>query len=244
MRLYILFHHVYHVYVSMFSLYFTILSYVYVSKVLTLFHHDVCLCIHAFALFHHIFICLCFQGTSTISPYWYVMYPCFLSISPYFRMFMFPRYSHYFTISFCMFMFPRFSLYFTILSYVYVSKVLTLFHDTDMFMYPSYSHYFNIFLYVYVSMFSLYFTISFLYVYVSMLSFYFAIYTNHICLCIQITGTISPYMLCVYVSMFLYYFTIYINHICYVSILLTLFHHINFFYMFMFPYIHVFAYEH
>jgi hypothetical protein len=27
------------------------------------------LCIHVFALFHHIFICLCIQGTYTISPY-------------------------------------------------------------------------------------------------------------------------------------------------------------------------------
>jgi hypothetical protein len=171
MRLYILFHHVYHVYVSTF-----------------------------FALFHHTFVCLCIQGTDAISPW-------------------------------CMFMFPRFSLYFTIFSYVYVSKVLTLFHHTDMLCIQgtgTISPYIQI-IYVYVSMLSLYFTISFLYVYVSMLSFYFTIYTNHICLCIQITGTISPYMLCVYVSMFLYYFTIYINHICYVSILLTLFHHINFF---------------
>jgi hypothetical protein len=139
------------------------------------------------------------------------------------------------------------SLYFTILSYVYVSKVLALFHHTDMFMYPRYWHYFTIYtnhICLCIHAFALFHHIFFLYVYVSMLSFYFTIYTNHICLCIQITGTISPYMLCVYVSMFLYYFTIYINHICYVSILLTLFHHINFFYMFMYPYIHVFAYEH
>ena len=137
MRLYILFHHVYHVYVSTF-----------------------------FALFHHIFICLCIQGTDAISPYWYVyvskvlalfhhiyksymfMYPCFRSISPYL---------------FCMFMYPCFhsiSPYILII-YVYVSKLPALFHHTCyvfMFpcfctispyiliiyvMYPYYSHYFT-----------------------------------------------------------------------------------------------------
>jgi hypothetical protein len=184
MRLYILFHHVYHVYVSTF-----------------------------FALFHHTFVCLCIQGTDAISPW-------------------------------CMFMYPRFSLYFTIFSYVYVSKVLTLFHHTDMLCIHAFALFHHTFVCLCIQGTGTISPYLFLYVYVSMLSFYFAIYTNHICLCIQITGTISPYMLCVYVSMFLYYFTIYINHICYVSILLTLFHHINFFYMFMFPYIHVFAYEH
>jgi hypothetical protein len=151
MRLYILFHHVYHVYVSTF-----------------------------FALFHHTFVCLCIQGTDAISPWCMFMYPCFRSISPYFRMFMYPRYWHYFTILICYV--SMLSLYFTIFSYVYVSKVLTLFHHIffcmfmfprfrsispyfRMFMYPRYWRYFTI-LICYVSMLSLYFTI-FSYVYVS-----------------------------------------------------------------------------
>jgi hypothetical protein len=123
-----------YVYVSTFSLYFTIFSYVYVSKVLTLFHHTDMLCIHAFALFHHTFVCLCIQGTGTISPYLFCMfmYPCFHSISPY-----------------------------ILVIYVYVSKLPALFHHTCyvfMFpcfctispyiliiyvMYPYYSHYFT-----------------------------------------------------------------------------------------------------
>ena len=138
-----------HVYVSMLLFYFTIFYYVYVSKLLALFHHDVCLCFHVFTLFHHILLCLCVQVTYTISPYWYV-YVSKLSL--------------YFTIS-CMFMFPHSFvlfhraylivrvmypylnaispcilyvyvsmclLYFTIFYYVYVSKLLTLFHHTIM----------------------------------------------------------------------------------------------------------------
>ena len=130
-----------------------------------LFHHIcVCLCIHI-VLFHHTFVCLCFH-TNAISPYWYVMFPCVHSISPYFRMFMYPNYLHYFTISCVCLCFHIYtispcilivrvmypykcyftilicyvsmcSFYFTILSYVYVSKLLTLFHHIlCMFMFP------------------------------------------------------------------------------------------------------------
>ena len=115
MRVYILFHHVFRVYVSMISLYFTI------------------------------FLCLCIQVTDTISPllFWYV----YVSMI---------------------------SLYFTIFSYVYVSKLLTLFHHT---------------LCVYVSMFLFYFTIYINHIcYVSKLLTLF----HHI----------NCYMLCIHIYMF------------------------------------------
>ena len=90
----------------------------------------------------------------------YTISPCisclcihvFRSISPYFRMFMYPRYWRYFTILICL----------------CIQGTGTI------------SPYIQI-IYVYVSMLSLYFTISFLYVYVSMFLYYFTIYINHIC---------------------------------------------------------------
>ena len=92
------------------------LLYVYVSKLLALFHHtSVCLCIHVFSLFHHIYY-----------------------------MFMYPSYLHYFTILFCIFMYPCFYSISPYFWYVYVSKLLALFHYTDMFMYPSFWLYFTI----------------------------------------------------------------------------------------------------
>ena len=131
-------------------------------------------------------------------------------------------------------------LYFTIYTnhICYVSKLLTLFHHTIcMFMYPcvrSISPYFHMFMYPCLCSIS---PCCMLCVHVFTLfhhtnMFMYPSYWHYFTI-----------QLCVYVSMFLYYFTIYINHICYVSILLTLFHHINC-YMFMYPYIHVFAYEH
>ena len=159
------------------------------------------------------------------------MYPCFYSISPYY--------------------------------YVYVSKLLALFHYTVCYVSKLFI------LFPMCQDFLLYFTILFLYIYVSMLLLYFTEHINHARLCIHtfVLFHHTPLhvcyvsklfilfpmcqdfllyftiLLCVYVSMFLFYFTIYINHICYVSKLLTLFHHITFLHV-MYPYIHVFAYEH
>jgi hypothetical protein len=93
-----LFHHIVYVYVSMISLYFTIYSYVYVSKLPTLFHHTICI----------------------------FMFPCFYSISPYFRMFMFPNYLHYFTILICYV--SKLSLYFTISCMFMFPHSFVLFH--------------------------------------------------------------------------------------------------------------------
>ena len=93
-----------YVYVSIFSYYFTvhINRARYVSILLILFHHTVCM--FMFPCFLHlfaIFLCLCFDAFYTISPYCLicVMFPCFCTISPCILIVrvMFPYYSHYFT---------------------------------------------------------------------------------------------------------------------------------------------------
>ena len=135
--------------------------YVYVSKLLTLFHHTIFLYIYVsmLLLYFTIFLCLCIQVTSTISLYWYVY------VSKLFIPFL---------------MYQNFLLYFTIsFLYVYVSTLCTISPCILIVrvMYPYYMLFHHTFLYVYVSMFSLYFTIL-------------------LCLCIQVTDTISPYVMC------------------------------------------------
>ena len=139
-------------------------------------------------------------------------------------MFMYPSYSHYFTIfsyvyvsmfllyftiSFSMFMYPCFysiSPY----CYVYVSKLLALFHYTDMLciqafypvsyvsgLFTLFHHIFYVCLCVqafypvsYVSELFTLFHHTILYIYVSMRLLYFTIL---LCLCFQVTCTISLY---------------------------------------------------
>ena len=101
---------------------------------------------HAFALFHHTFVCLCIQGTCTISPY--CVYLCIhaFALFHHISMFMYPSYLHYFTI----------------LLYVYVSTFMYYFtvHINRARYVSILICYFTIHLkYVYVSMFLLYFTI-------------------------------------------------------------------------------------
>jgi hypothetical protein len=129
-------------YVSMFSLYFTIFWYVYVSKVLTLFHHTIC-----------IFMYPCVYS---ISPYfWYVYVSKLLALFHYTDMLCVQAFypvsyvSELFTlfpISLCMFMCPHLC---TISPYILIMCV----------MYP-YLYAISPYIVVcYVSMFSLYFTI-------------------------------------------------------------------------------------
>ena len=200
--------------------------YVYVSKVLTLFHHTIVyyvsklfilfLMCQDFLLYFTILICyvsklfILFLMCQNFLLYFIIsiMYVYVSAFVYYFTVHINrARYVSilicYFTIHYCMFMYPCF-LSISPYCYVYVSKVLTLFHHTVCIL--------------------------------CIQAFYPVSYVSGL-------FTLFHYTLCVYVSMFLFYFTIYINHICYVSKLLTLFHHINF-HMFMYPYIHVFAYEH
>jgi hypothetical protein len=154
-KLLALFHHTRYVYVSMFSLYFTIFIICLCIQVTYTIspYYFVYLCIHAFTLFHHIFgmfmypsylhyftiqICLCIQAFGSISPYRLYVY---VSTFMYYFTVHINRARYvsilicYFTIQISMFMYPcvhSISPYY----YVYVSKVLTLFHHTYVFMYP------------------------------------------------------------------------------------------------------------
>jgi hypothetical protein len=211
--------------------------YVYVSKLPVLFHHISVCYVSMFSLYFTILLCLCIQGTRTISPYylyimcpsflscflcvrtfysislyWYVMCPSFLfcflcvrtfySISSYLScMFMCP---HLCTISPCILivrvMYPY--LY-AISPYIVVClcvHVFSLFHYITMFMFPRYLHYFTILFVYYVSKlfilflmcqdFLLCFTIRYVFMYP--------------CFC-----SISPYILIIYVMYpnYSHYFT-------------------------------------
>ena len=140
-----------------------------------------------YTLFHHV-VMLCIHA-----------FTLFHHIS----MFMYPSYQHYFTILICL----CFQAFYSV---SYVSELFTLFHHIFlcMFMYPYYSHYFTVHINRarYVSMFWYYFTIHFLYVYLSMISLYFTIF---LCLCIQVTYTISPYVMCLCIHVLVLFHHIY-----------------------------------
>ena len=162
--------------------------YVYVSKLPVLFHHISVCYVSMFSLYFTILLCLCVQGTYTISPYYlYIMCPSFLScflcvrtfysISLYWYvmcpsfLFCFLCVRTFYSISsylLCMFMCPHLCT----ISPCIFSRARLCVHTYMLFHHTS--------VYVYVSMISLYFTIL-------------------LCLCIQVTDTISPYY---YVFMF------------------------------------------
>ena len=126
MRLYILFHHVVmFMYPCVYSI--SPYCYVYVSKLLALFHH-VYVMYPCFSLYFTILLCLCIQVTDTISPYYLYIYVSMRLL--------------YFTILLC-----------------YVSKLLALFHYTDMLCIQT-TYTISPCDHVYVSMFLFYFTIS------------------------------------------------------------------------------------
>jgi hypothetical protein len=124
------------------------LLYVYVSKLLTLFHHTILYIYVSMLLLYFtiLLVCLCIQVTCTISLYRYVYVSKLLALFHHIVcMFMYP---HLCTISPCILivrvMYPY--LY-AISPYRLVClciHVFTLFHHIAMFMYPRYLHYFTI----------------------------------------------------------------------------------------------------
>ena len=119
MRMYILFHHVFVLCIQAFY------PVSYVSELFTLFHHCSYIYVSMLLLYFTILLCLCIQVTCTISLY------CMLCVQAFYPVSYVSELFTLFPILFCIFMCPCFysiSPY----CYVYVSKLLALFHYTDM----------------------------------------------------------------------------------------------------------------